>query len=140
MNYSGQVESRTGRVARSKKPSQLSLFTKDECYQTANTYAAYFTFHLDEHRHRAFNTSQLISFALDPNPAADADKNEPPQMLSFQFANADVVVLGWRLDFLTDRLAENKLTALCILPKRYADLDREKVFVTAIKITPIEKS
>jgi hypothetical protein len=118
----------------------MSQFTKDECYQTANTYAAYITFHLDEHTRRAFNTSQLISFALDPNPASDADKNEPPQILSFQFANADVAVLGWRLDFLTDRLAENKLSALCILPKRYADLDRSKVFVAAIKITPIEKS
>jgi hypothetical protein len=117
----------------------MSTFTKDECYQVANTYAAYITFHLDEHRRRAFNTSQLISFALDPNPEADTDKNEPPQMLSFQFANADVTVLGWRLDFLTDRLAENKLSALGILPKRYADLDRSKTFVSAITITPIEK-
>jgi hypothetical protein len=117
----------------------MSTFTKDECYQVANTYAAYITFHLDEHRRRAFNASQLISFSLDANPAADTDKNKPPQIISLQFANADVIVLGWRLNFLTDRLAENKLTAISILPTRYADLDRSKIFVSAITITPIEK-
>ena len=115
----------------------MSLFTKNECYQTASTYAGYITFHLDEHRRRAFNTNQLIAYALDPNPAADAGRNDPPQMLSFQFANADVVALGWRLDFLMDRLAETKLSSLCILPKRDADLDRAKVFVAAITISPI---
>ena len=52
---------------------------------------------------------------------------------------ADVVVLGWRLDFLADYLGENKLAAIGIMPKRYAELERQKVFVSAIKITPIGK-
>ena len=117
----------------------MSYFSKDECYKTANTYAACIAFHLDEHHRRAFNASQLIEFSLDPNPDAEADKNEPPQKLSFQFSTADVVVLGWRLDFLADYLGENKLAAIGVMPKRYAELERQKVFVSAIKITPIGK-
>ena len=31
----------------------MSYFSKDECYKTANTYAACIAFHLDEHRRRA---------------------------------------------------------------------------------------
>ena len=117
----------------------MSYFSKDECYKTANTYAACIAFHLDEHRRRAFNASQLIEFALDPNPDAEVDKNEPPQKLSLLFSTADVVVLGWRLDCLADYLGENKLAAVGIMPKRYAELERQKVFVSAIKITPIGK-
>jgi hypothetical protein len=118
----------------------MPTFYKDECYQATNSSTAYLTFHLDEHRRRAFNTNQLISFALDPHPAADSDKNAPPQKLSLQFATADVIILGWRLDRLIERLVENRLSALGVLPKRYAHLDREKVFVAEIKITPIENT
>ena len=114
-------------------------FLKEDCYKPANGYCACIAFHLDEHRRRAFNASQLIEFSLDPNPDADADKNEPPQKLSLQFSTADVVVLGWRLDFLADYLGENRLAAIGILPKRYAELERSKVFVSAIKITAIGK-
>jgi len=114
-------------------------FLKEDCYKPANTYAACIAFHLDEHHRRAFNASQLIEFSLDPNPDAADDKNEPPQKLSLQFSTADVVVLGWRLDSLADYLGENKLAAIGILPKRYAELERSKVFVSAIKITAIGK-
>ena len=117
----------------------MSLSLKDQCYATSNAYVSYITFHLDAHRRRGFNTSQLITFALDPNPAAETDKNEPPQMISLQFANADVVLLGWKLDLLADRLAENKLAAVGIIPERYAQLDRANIVVTEIKINPIEK-
>jgi hypothetical protein len=41
-----------------------------------------------------------------------------------------LLAMEWRIDFLTDRLAENKVSA---------DLERSKVFVAAIKINPIEK-
>ena len=117
----------------------MSYFSKDQCYKTANTYAACIAFHLDEHRRRAFNASQLIEFALDPNPEAETDKNEPPQKLSLLFSTADVVVFGWRLDCLADYLGENKLAAVGIIPKRYAELQRNTVFVSAITIMPVEK-
>jgi hypothetical protein len=117
----------------------MSTFLKDACYQTASTYAACIEFHLDEHRRRAFNASQLIAFALDPNPDGEDDKNQPPQKLSLTFSTADVVVLGWRLGLIADYLRDNKLSAIGILPKRYAELERNAAFISAITITPVEK-
>jgi hypothetical protein len=117
-----------------------STFLKDTCYNTSDRYSGCLEFHFDEHRRRAFSTSQLIGYALDPNPDAENDKNAPPQKLVLTFSTADVVVLGWRLGFLADKLRENTLTAVGIFPKRYAELDRSVVFVSAITITPVEKN
>ena len=102
-------------------------------------YAAYIEFHLDEHHRRAFNASQLIEFSLDPNPDADANKNEPPQRITLVFSTADVVVLGWRLGLIADNLRDKKLSAIGILPKRYAELERNAIYVSSITITPVSK-
>ena len=50
-----------------------------------------------------------------------------------------MVVLGWRLGHLADKLQENNLAAVRILPKRFAELDRHMPFVASITITPIAK-
>ena len=114
-----------------------TAFLKDDCYLTANTYCFGIEFHLDdEHRH-GFHSGQMIDYTLEPNPDADDDKNAPPQKLELAFSTADVVILGWRLGHLADHLRENKLAAVGILPKRYADLDRNKAFVASISITPV---
>ena len=117
-----------------------SIFLKDTCYHSANTYAACIEFHLDEHHRQAFNASQLIAYALAPNPDAEDDQSLPPQKLSLTFSTADVVILGWRLGLITDYLRDNRLSAVCILPKRYAELERTTGFVSAITITPVEKN
>jgi hypothetical protein len=114
-------------------------FLKDDCYQTVNMYCFCIEFHFDGRR-CGFHASQLIEYTLEQNPDAEDDKDAPPEKLSFAFSTADVVVLGGRLGLLADRLRENKLAAVGILPKRYVDLDRNKPFVSSIKITPIEKS
>jgi len=118
----------------------MSEFLKDSCYNICIGYNACIAFHLADHRRQAFNSSQFIGYSLDPNPNAEDDKNAPPQKLSLAFSTADVVLLGWRLDGLADRLDENKLAAVCILPKRYAELERNAAFVSAITITPIGKA
>jgi hypothetical protein len=117
----------------------MPQFMSDSCYHIATTYAACIEFHLDEHRRRGFNASQLIAFSLDPNPDADGDKNQPPQKLSLTFSTADVVVLGWRLGLITDYLRDNKLSAVGILPKRYAELENKSALVSSITITPVSK-
>jgi hypothetical protein len=117
----------------------MSSFLKDDCYLPSNSYAAYIEFHHDEHHRRGFHASQLIEYSLDPNPDAADDKEAPPQKLSIAFSTADVVVLGWRLGFIADYLRDNKLAAVGILPKRYVDLERSKVFVSSIKISPVGK-
>jgi hypothetical protein len=81
----------------------------------------------------------LIDYTLEPNPDASDDKNEPPQKLALAFSTADVVLLGWRLSHLADKLQENDLAAVRALPKRYAEFDRSKPFVASITIEPIAK-
>ena len=117
----------------------MSQFLRDSCYHIANTYAACIEFHLDEHRRRGFNSSQLIAFSLDPNPDADSDKNQPPQKLLLMFSTADVVILGWRLGLMTDYLRDNKLFAVGILPKRYAEMESKSPFVSSITMMPVGK-
>ena len=112
---------------------------KENCYTTSGKYCACVEFHLDEHRRHGFHTSQLIDYTLEPNPDAGDDKNAPPQKLALAFATADVVILGWRLGILADKLRENDLATVHILPKRYADLDRAKPFVASIIVALIQK-
>ncbi len=85
-----------------------------------------------------FHTSQLIEYTVEPNPDAgdDNDKNAPPQKLAFAFSTAEVVVLGWRLSHLADKLQENDLAAVRVLAKRYAEVDRSKPFVASITMIP----
>jgi hypothetical protein len=115
------------------------MFPNDCCYLTANTYATCIEFRFDENHRRAFNASQLIEFSLDPNPDATDDKDAPPQKISIVFSTADVAILGWRLGLIADYLRDNRLSAVVILPKRYAELERASAFVSAIKITPVSK-
>ena len=117
-----------------------SIFLKDTCYHSANTYAACIEFHLDEHHRQAFNAGQLIAYALTPNPDAEDDQSLPPQKLSLTFSTADVVILGWRLGLIADYLRDNRLSSVCILPRRYAELDRCVSYVSNITITPIAKN
>jgi hypothetical protein len=118
----------------------MSTFLNDSCYESSNSYAACIEFHEDKHHRRGFHSSQLIDYTLEPNSEAGDDKDAPPQKLSLTFSTADVVVLGWRLGLLADKLRENKLAAIGVLPKRYAELERTPVFVSSIVITPIAKS
>ena len=50
-----------------------------------------------------------------------------------------MVILGWRLGLLADKLQENDLAAVRALSKRYADVDRHTPFVASIAVTPIAK-
>ena len=113
-------------------------FLKDDCYQPANMHCFCIKFHF-EGRRRGFHASQLIEYTLEPNPDAKEAKDAPPDKLTFAFSTADVVVLGWRLDRIADYLCENKLAAVGTLPKRYAELDRNKPFVSSIKIEPVKQ-
>jgi hypothetical protein len=114
-------------------------FDDNSCYAASGKYCACIEFHLAENKRRGFHTSQLIEYSLEPNPDAEDDKNLPPQKLALAFSTADVVVLGWRLGFLADKLQENDLAAVRALAKRYAEVDRHMPFVASITITPIAK-
>jgi hypothetical protein len=114
-------------------------FKEDSCYATSGKYCACIEFYLSEHKRRGFHTSQLMEYTLEPNPDAGDDKNEPPQKLALAFSTADVVILGWRLGLLADKLQENDLAAVRVLSKHYAELVAHAPFVAAITITPVSK-
>lgn len=114
--------------------------TKDDSYTSSGKYCACVEFHLDEDHRHGFHTSQLIDYTLEPNADAGEDENAPPQKLAPAFSTADVVILGWRLGRPADLLRENDLTTVHVMPKRYADVDRTRPFVTSIIITPITRS
>ena len=116
----------------------MPSFDKDSCYAASGKYCACIEFHLPDDKRRGFHTSQLIEYTLEANPDAEDDKNEPPQKLSLAFSTADVVVLGWRLGLLADKLQENDLAAVRALAKRYADVDRHTPFVASIAVTSID--
>ena len=82
----------------------------------------------------------MIEYILEPNPDAADDKDIPPQRLALVFSTADVEVLGWRLGTLADKLQENNLAAVRILPKRFAELERNQPYVAFIGIMPIAKA
>jgi hypothetical protein len=111
----------------------------NDSFSTAEKYCACIEFHLSEHKRRGFHTSQLIEYTLEQNPDAEDDKNEPPQKLSLAFSTADVVILGWWLGRLADKLRENNLAVVRVQPKRFVNLQRFTPFVSAITITPVEK-
>ena len=119
--------------------SSSEEITREHCYETMNKYCACIEFQLDKEHCHGFHTSQLIGYTIEPNPDACDDRDAPPQKLALTFSTADVVVLGWRLETLAQKLCENELAMVRILPKRYAHVDRFKTFVASIKITPIEK-
>ena len=114
--------------------------TKNDCYTISEKYCASVEFHLDEEHRHGFHTSQLIDYTLEPDPSAGGDNTAPSQKLALAFSTADVVILGWRLDRLADKLRENDLATVHVLPKRYGDLDRGRPSVASIIITPISRN
>jgi hypothetical protein len=117
--------------------SRTQEITNEQCYTTTNKYCACIEFQLDKENRHGFHTGQLIDYTLGPNPDARDDKHAPPQKLVLAFSTADVVILGWRLEYLAAKLCESELATVRILPKRYEDVDRFKSFIASITVTPI---
>jgi hypothetical protein len=115
------------------------LPSKDQSFNTSAKYCFAIEFYPDEHNRHGFPASQLMHYSLGENPDGADDKNEPPQKLTLAFLTADVVILGWRLGHIVNKLQENELASVQVLAKRYSELDKKMPFVASIKITPVEK-
>src|SRR6266542_780089 len=118
----------------------MSSALENESYTTSGKSCACVEFHLDEHRRHGYHTSQLLHYTLEPNPQAEEDKNAPPHKLVLAFSTADVVVLGWKLGVLANKLRENDLATVRVRPERYAALDRDKPFVTSLRSKSLERN
>lgn len=117
----------------------LDIFKEGDCLLTTHKPCSCVEFAISDHHRHGFLASQLIHYTLEPNPEAESDKNKPSQKLTLAFATADVVVTGWRLHSLCDRLRDGDLLAVRALPDRYSNLDRNKPYVASITVTPIAK-
>lgn len=115
----------------------MSPSVKDDGYQTTQKHCYCIEFRIGKQR-RGFHSSHLIEYTLEENPDAKDDQNTPPEKLVLAFSTADVTLSGWRLGRLADALRDNELAAVGLSPKRYADLDPSKPYITAITITLIE--
>jgi hypothetical protein len=112
-HHQGNTRSKAAPGARTKSAASTATPMPDtlennDSYSSAEKYCACIEFHLSEHKRRGFHSSQLIEYTLEPNSHAEDDKNEPPQKLSLASSTADVVILGWWLGRLADKLRENK--------------------------------
>ena len=118
----------------------LDIFKEGDCVLTTHKPCPCVEFAIGDHHRHGFQAAQLICYTLEPNPQAEGEKGKPAQKLTLAFATADVVVTGWRLHSLCDRLRDGDLLAVRALPDRYADLDKNKPYVASISVTPITKA
>src|SRR5208283_3206787 len=105
------------------------MLKDDSCYSTSGRYCSAIEFHLSEHQRRAFCTSQLIEYTLEPNPDAADDKDIPPQRLALVFSTADAEVLGWRLRPLVNLVRQGTLASVRSLDTRYSQVNTKQPFI-----------
>lgn len=118
----------------------LELFTEGDCIAHTTKPCPCIEFAISEQHRHGFHSSQLIHYALEPNPEGESDKNKPPQKLTLTFATADVTLTGWRLAKLCDDLRDGRLLGVRTLPERYANLDRNKPHVISITVRALKPS
>ena len=87
---------------------------------------------------QGFALSHLLHYRLAPRePVAGAGADAAPQMLTLAFSTADVVVTGWRLERVAEKLAEGKLVAVKTIPTRHVGMTGNRPAVVAIAIKPL---
>jgi hypothetical protein len=116
---------------------KFNSFDEGECVLTAQKHCACIEFVLNEKERHGFAISQLLHYHLEANPSQDF--KAPPERMIVAFATADVVLLGWRLGRLANKLRDGELLAARTLPARYANIDPAKTSVTSITVVPVKK-
>ena len=58
-------------------------------------------------------------------------------MLTLAFSTADVVVTGWRLERVAEKLSEGKLVAVKTIPTRHVGLTGNRPAVVSIEIRAV---
>lgn len=124
----------------------LSMNIKHELIKRPNTCTflqesdSYLEFQTDALHAHGFSFSQLIHYTLEPAPGERG--TAPKQCLTLAFSTADVVVIGWRLEWLTEDLRAQKGGVIRTLPAaaRYEQLDTIHAAITDIKVTPLKEA
>ena len=115
----------------------FNSFDEGECVLTTHKHSACIEFFLSEKERHGFAINQLLHYRLEPNPSHDVEA--PPERMILAFATADVVLLGWRLGRIANKLRDGELLAARTVPARYANIDPAKTSVASITVVPINK-
>jgi hypothetical protein len=87
---------------------------------------------------QGFALSHLLHYRLAPREAAGGDgADAAPQVLTLAFSTADVVVTGWCLERVAEKLSEGKLVAVKTIPARHLGLTGNRPAVVAIEIRAV---
>ena len=106
----------------------------DECFLTTQKHNPCIEFVLGEQKRHGFHSSQLLHYRLEAD-----EEGSSPMTLTIAFATADVVVTGFALGRIADRLRDGDLLLVRTVPSRYAGMARSRCHVTGISIQPVEK-
>ena len=96
-------------------------------------------FHDSAGRVWGFPYGHLLNYQLEKNPDAELDVAAPPDRLALSFSTHDVILLGWRLTQVLDPLGRARIASLIARLPRYANLEKEKAFVSSIIVKPAQK-
>ena len=101
--------------------------------------AAFIEFHLSPDNCVGYAASQLMHYQLvTRKPDLADDPTKPMQTLTLGLQTADLVIIGNRLNLITDALVEGTLAAVRAVPSRYAELNARQPFVARIEIKALK--
>jgi|GEM_PF-872641 len=115
----------------------------DECYLTTQKHCPCIEFGATDGRRHGFHSSQLLSYRLETVGTREGD---PPERLTLAFTTADVLITGWHLDRIADRIRDGDLLSVRpnapnareknSLPNSYANVESPKSLVASVTVTP----
>jgi hypothetical protein len=114
----------------------LHDFEENECILTTQRHCPCIEFHPTGEERHGFQVSQLLHYRLE---SSENVSGQPPHKLTLGFGTADVILTGWRLDRVADRVRDGNLLAVRTCTVRYAGLSRTTPHVASIIVTPITK-
>jgi hypothetical protein len=118
----------------------------NECYLVSAKTCPFVEFIATDGTRHGFHSGQLLSYRLESSSVTSTA--DPPDELTLAFSVGDVVITGWRLATITDRLRDGDLLSVRVavnalhegsyLPGRHAIAAPTTCIVACIRIKPID--
>jgi len=101
------------------------------CLKGPDRYCASADITADDGRVHGFAAAQYLGYLLEPNTVADA---AAPERMTINYATADVVILGRKLNRIAGVLSRGSLEMLKPVSARYAPALDISPFITSIQV------
>ncbi len=122
----------------------LNRTQDDECYLTTQKHCPCIEFVATDGQRHGFHSSQLLSYRLETGGTREGD---PAEKLTLAFTTADVLITGWHLGRIADRIRDGDLLSVrpnapnaregSSFQNRYANVESPKSRVASVTVTPI---